>query len=66
MNKEIEQEDFSQYKLPDSLCGCDKDGHRQRSIYNQPNHLKHWKKSTPIVPDRQNPTHKKHITRDGK
>jgi|GEM_PF-3721641 hypothetical protein len=23
---------------------CDKGGHKERSIANQPNHLKHWKK----------------------
>lgn len=23
---------------------CDKGNHKERSIFNQPNHLKHWKK----------------------
>lgn len=34
------------YKVRDTVLSCDKGGHKERSIVNQPNHLKH-KKNTP-------------------
>lgn len=32
------------YESSDEQRSCDKNGHRQRSLSNQPNHLKFWKK----------------------
>ena len=35
-------QDLKDYKTQDQLPSCDKGGHKERSIVNQPNHLKHW------------------------
>lgn len=32
------------YECPDEKRSCDKKGHAERSIANQPNHLKFWRK----------------------
>jgi len=45
--------------------GCDKPHHVARSIFHQPNHLKHIK-SVPAIPMRLPEVMKKHIKRNGK
>jgi len=37
-------EDFSEYKIRDTVSSCDKLSHALRSIAHQPNHLSFWKK----------------------
>ena len=54
------------YTATDCVPSFDKGSHRERSIGNQPNHIKHWRKSVPVKPERQDNNHKKHIKRDGK
>jgi hypothetical protein len=49
----------------EDLIGCDKPHHLARSVYHQPNHLKHIK-SVPIMPSKLLEVLKKHIKRDGK
>ena len=54
MNREIflrqtpcgEEEDCEKgtYKKRDTVPSYDKGGHKERSIYHQPNHKNHWKK----------------------
>jgi hypothetical protein len=36
--------DFDIYNIEDDCLGCDKGGHRERSIFHQPNHINHWTK----------------------
>lgn len=33
-----------EYTRRDTVPYCDKGGHKERSIFHQPNHEKHWKK----------------------
>lgn len=44
-----EAKDFKIYDRPDEKPSCDKKDHAERSIANQPNHLKHWKKENKNV-----------------
>ena len=37
-----QEKDWSEYTKRDTVPSCDKGGHRERSVYNQPNHQKHW------------------------
>jgi len=37
-------QDWLIYKIRDSVPSFDKGGHKERSLVNQPNHRKHWKK----------------------
>jgi hypothetical protein len=36
--------DNSDYQSPDNLRSCDKGGHKERSLYNDPNHQDYWRK----------------------
>jgi len=45
-----------------NILGCDKFHHRERSIYHQPNHLKHKPIRIERVPEKR----KKHIRKSGK
>jgi hypothetical protein len=38
-------QEYQEYLKEQELNYCDKGGHKERSIANQPNHLKFWKKS---------------------
>lgn len=37
-------DDWREYEMEDTIPSFDKGGHKERSIANDPNHLKHWKK----------------------
>lgn len=37
-------EDWREYEKNDNIPSCDKGGHKERSIANDPKHIKHWKK----------------------
>ena len=36
--------DTNDYLSSDNLPYCDKGGHKESSIFNQPNHVNHWRK----------------------
>lgn len=38
-------DDWREYEKPDTVPSFDKGGHKERSIANDPKHLKHWKKN---------------------
>ena len=38
-----EKSEWSTYKVRDTVPSADKGCHKERSIANSPNHLKHWK-----------------------
>jgi hypothetical protein len=42
--KKKKEEDKKVYQIPDEKISCDKGNHKERSLANQPNHLKFWKK----------------------
>lgn len=52
MRPEIEDWD----ERPDELRSCDKGSHLLRSLANQPNHLKYWRKTkAPLLNDKESP-----------
>ena len=39
-------DDWRKYTIVEDLQYSDKGGHKKRSIFNAPKHLKHWSKNT--------------------
>lgn len=37
-------DEWQEYEVDDLVPYCDKGGHRERSVANQPQHNNHWKK----------------------
>jgi len=42
--QEDDMDKQTNWQVSDGVRYCDKGAHKQRSIYHQPRHIKHWKK----------------------